>query len=122
MEVGNSRIKRLAQGGLAAWQTRAATEYIEANVAKEISLITLARLVRLSPHHFCRAFKQTFGTPPLRYHKHRRIESAKRLLAAPSLSVTEIGLNVGYSETSAFSAAFRKATGLTPTAYRHRLT
>jgi len=35
--------------------------------------------------------------------------------------VTDIGLTVGFSETSSFSAAFRKATGLTPTGYRRSL-
>jgi AraC-like DNA-binding protein len=32
--------------------------------------------------------------------------------------MTEIGLAVGFRETSSFTAAFRKATGQTPTAYR----
>jgi AraC-like DNA-binding protein len=44
---------------------------------------------------------------------------ARALLAKPAPSVTKIGLMVGYNETSSFTAAFRKATGLTPTAY-HR--
>jgi AraC family transcriptional regulator len=43
-------------------------------------------------------------------------------LAKPTPSVTDIGLTVGFSETSSFSAAFRKATGLTPTAYHRSLT
>ena len=66
---------------------------------------------RLSPFYFCRAFKQSFGLPPHRYHNGRRIERAKSLLAKPASSVTEIGMTVGFSETSSFSAAFRKATG-----------
>jgi AraC family transcriptional regulator len=37
---------------------------------------------------------------------------------APALSITDIGLTVGFYDTSSFSAAFRKKTGLTPTAYR----
>jgi AraC family transcriptional regulator len=57
--------------------------------------------------------------PPHRYHTSRRVERAKILLARPGCSVTEIGLEVGFSETSSFSAAFRKATGQAPTAY-HR--
>ena len=77
-----------------------------------------AQLVRLSPYYFCRAFKQSFGLPPHRYHNRRRIELAKTLLAKLTPSVTEIGLAVGFSETSSFTAAFRKATGLTPTGYR----
>jgi AraC family transcriptional regulator len=35
--------------------------------------------------------------------------------------VTDIGLTVGFSETSSFTAAFRKVTGLTPTAYHRSL-
>jgi AraC family transcriptional regulator len=31
--------------------------------------------------------------------------------------VTEVGLTLGFSETSAFSAAFRKTTGQTPSSY-----
>jgi AraC family transcriptional regulator len=42
-------------------------------------------------------------------------------LAKPELSVTEIGLTVGFSETSSFTAAFRKATGQTPTGYHRSL-
>jgi AraC family transcriptional regulator len=49
------------------------------------------------------------------------VERAKLLLAEPALSVTEIGLKVGFSETSSFSAAFRKLTGSTPTGFRRTL-
>jgi AraC family transcriptional regulator len=110
------------RGGLAAWQQRTVTDYIEEHVADPISLSTLAQLARLSPYYFCRAFKQSFGMPPLRYHNSRRIEHAKTLLATPASSVTDIGLTLGFSETSSFTAAFHRATGLTPTAYRRSLT
>jgi AraC family transcriptional regulator len=59
--------------------------------------------------------------PPGRYHGHRRIERAKTLLGSSTLSVTEIGLSLGYSETSSFTAAFHRTTGVTPTVYRRRL-
>jgi AraC family transcriptional regulator len=49
------------------------------------------------------------------------MERAKLLLAKPEPSVTDIGLTVGYSETSSFTAAFHKTIGLTPTAYRRSL-
>src|SRR6266850_7398726 len=107
------------RGGLAAWQQRVATTFIEEHLAEQISLATLAQLVRLSPYYFCRAFKQSFGIPPHRFHTSRRIEHAKALLAKPAPSVTDIGLTIGFSETSSFTAAFRKATGFTPTGY-HR--
>ena len=90
-------------------------------MAEPILLATLAELAGLSTYHFCRAFKQSFGLPPHRYHTSRRIEHAKTLLAKPALSVTNIGMRVGFSETSSFTAAFRKATGLTPSAYHRSL-
>jgi AraC family transcriptional regulator len=97
------------------------TAYIEEHLAEHIPLAAIAQLVRLSPYYFCRAFKQSFGLPPHRYHNRRRIELAKALLAKPASTVTDVGLAVGFSETSSFTAAFRKATGLTPTAYRRSL-
>jgi AraC family transcriptional regulator len=114
-----SRVRVPIRGGLSAWQQRVVGAYIEDHLAERISLATLAQLVRLSPFHFCRAFKRSFGMPPLRFHKSRRIDRAKALLAKPAPSVTDIGLAVGYHETSSFSVAFRKATGFTPSDY-HR--
>jgi AraC-like DNA-binding protein len=57
---------------------------------------TLAGLAQLSPYHFSRAFRQSFGMPPHRYHINRRIERAKCLLANFSLSITEIGQRLGF--------------------------
>jgi AraC family transcriptional regulator len=121
LEPGATHTQTLVRGGLAAWQQRVVTEYIEEHLPDQISLASLAQLVRLSPYHFCRAFKQSFGIPPHRFHTSRRIERAKALLAKPAPSVTDIGLTVGFSQTSSFTAAFRRATGLTPTGYYRSL-
>jgi AraC-like DNA-binding protein len=109
------------RGGLPGWQQNKLTQYIEEHLADEVSLASLAHLVQLSPYHFSRAFKQSFGVPPHRYLTDRRVERAKRLLAQRQLSVTEIALEVGFSEASSFTAAFRKSTGETPTDYRRSL-
>jgi AraC family transcriptional regulator len=121
LEPGTSHAQTLVRGGLAMWQQRIVTAYIEEHLPEQISLAALAALVRLSPYHFCRSFKQSFGMPPHRYHTSRRIERAKTLLAKPEPSVTDIGLKVGFSQTSSFTAAFRRATGVTPTAYYRSL-
>jgi AraC family transcriptional regulator len=121
MQQGSPQTKQMVRGGLAAWQQRIVTAYIEEHLAESIPLATLAGLAGLSTYHFCRAFKQSFGLPPHRYHTSRRIDHAKTLLAKPAVSVTDIGLTVGFSETSSFTAAFRKATGLTPSAYHRSL-
>jgi len=113
-----SRDSPVKRGGLATWQMRTATKHIEEHLGEQISLVTLARLARLSPSHFCRAFKQSFGVPPHEYHIQKRIEKAKALLAEPDASVTDIGFALGYGHTSSFSVAFRKIVGRSPRAFR----
>ena len=106
------------RGGLASWQVRAVIAYIEEHLTEQISLVTLARLARLSQHHFCRAFKQSFGIPPHKYHLSRRMQHAKSLLSDRTISITEIGLRLGYSNSSSFTLAFRKITGQSPSRFR----
>jgi AraC family transcriptional regulator len=121
MNEGGMPVLPDVRGGLPGWQQKKLTQYIAEHLADEISLSSLAQLVQLSPYHFSRAFKQSFGMPPHRYLTSQRIERAKTLLAERRLSVTEIGLDVGFSETSSFTSAFRKHTGETPTEYRRSL-
>ncbi len=108
----------MSRGGLASWQRRAVLEYIEEHLGEQICLLTLAELVRLSLHHFCRAFKRSFGIPAHQYQVQRRVEVAKLLLADRTRSITDIAFTLGYAQTSSFSNAFRKTTGWTPTVYR----
>jgi AraC family transcriptional regulator len=105
------------RGGLARWQQRTVAGHIEEHLDEPVRLAELAHLARLSPYHFARSFKQSFGVPPHRYHVIRRIEHAKTLLANSRMSVTEVGVTLGFCETSTFTASFRKVTGLTPTAF-----
>jgi AraC family transcriptional regulator len=110
-----------AHGGLAYSQRRTVLEYIEEHFAHEISLSTLASLAQLSPYHFLRAFKESFGVTPHRYHVQKRIERAKELIADHNLSLLQIAIELGFAEASSFSLAFRKMAHMTPSAYRRSL-
>jgi AraC family transcriptional regulator len=121
LENGKLAIPTLARGGLAAWQERAACDYIEAHLTEDIALADLAAAVKLSPAHFCRAFKRSLGVPPHRYQLQRRIDRAKSLLADQERTVLEVALACGFSFPSNFTQAFRKGTGITPREYRRVL-
>jgi AraC family transcriptional regulator len=109
------------RGGLAGWQKKRVAEYIEEHLSEDFSLYTLANVAGLSAFHFSRTFKESFGLPPQRYLTSRRIDRAKELLSQADMSVTEIGLDLGFSNTSSFSSVFHKHTGTTPTSYRRSL-
>jgi AraC family transcriptional regulator len=109
---------KIKRGGLAGWQKRAVVEYVGQHITTQVCLQQLAELTQLSVHHFCRAFKRSFGVPPYQYQVERRMKLAKLLLADNTIPITDIALRLGYGQTSSFSSAFRKTTGWTPTAYR----
>ena len=121
LDRGDKAGRLPVRGGLAGWQQRVVTAYIEEHLDEHVPLPVLAGLARLSPYHFSRAFKQSFGIPPHRYHIRRRIERAKMLLTGSAMSVTEVGVAMGFSETSSFTSTFRRLTGVTPSAYSRQL-
>ncbi len=118
LERTASAAAKPVRGGLPARQQKRIVEFIEEHLAEEISLAALAELVDLSLYHFARAFTQSFGVPPHRYHMARRMDRARSLLQRPELSVTQIGIQLGYCETSSLTRTFRRFTGVTPTEYR----
>lgn len=109
------------RGGLAAWQVRRAFEMMSERLAEDVGLDELAKAVDLSASHFSRSFKVSVGMAPYRWLAERRIEQAKLLLADNNLGLTEIAQSVGFGGQSAFGAAFKRITGLTPSEYRRLL-
>ena len=81
----------------------------------------LAKLTSLSRSHFCTAFRHATGRTPHEWLTTLRLEHACRLLREPRTRVTDVALAVGYQTPSAFAAAFRAHTGVTPTAFRRSI-
>ncbi len=112
------RSPREFSGGLSPYKLRRTLTYIKENLAKELSLVTLAAVAETSPFHFARSFKLTTGDTPHQYVIKCRMEWAKRLLTETDASLSEIGLQVGCADQSHFTALFRKYVSRTPKAYR----
>lgn len=107
-------------GGLAPWQVKRATTYMEERIADDVSLSDLSRLLGLSTFHLCRAFKKATGMPPHRWRHRLRMDRARDLLEHSELPITEIAAAVGYDDPSQLAAAFRKAEGVSPSVYRRQ--
>ena len=114
----NGRLPSSIRGGLGASRRRRIVDFIESHLDEDIGLAALATEAGLSPHHFGKAFKATFGKPPYRYITERRIQKAKEMLLSDRASITDIALALGFSSHSHFTDVFRKMTGTTPSLFR----
>lgn len=93
-------------------------EFLETSFAELISPSTLAQRAGLSPVRFARLIKRIFRLTPSQLITQTRLAAASRLLEETTRPVAEIAHASGFYDHSAFTRAFRSATGLTPTAYR----
>jgi AraC family transcriptional regulator len=109
---------RTAFGGLSGRKLNQATDFIQANIERDLGITEIANAVDLSPFHFARSFKQATGVSPHQYLIKSRIERAKALLAGSELPIVEVGFRAGFKNQSHFTTLFRKLTSLTPKAYR----
>lgn len=94
--------------------------FIQSNLSRDLSLAVLAANVHLSPFHFARAFRNTFGHSPHQYVTRERVGKARQLLRSNGMLIGEVALAVGYSSHGQFSTVFRRITGTTPRQYRLR--
>ena len=116
--AGEQQPSGLRRGGLAGWQVRRTTDFIHANLEKNIGLQELATIAGLSAFHFARAFKQSVGDPPHRYQTRRRIERACELLASGDMPIIDVAAAVGYEAPQTLTRLFRREMGVTPSEYR----
>nr|WP_028296219.1 helix-turn-helix domain-containing protein [Olivibacter sitiensis] len=95
-------------------------DYIEKHYHNKISIATLANLINTGRRTFERKFKEATNNTPIDYIQRVRVEAAKKFFEASRKNVTEIMLDVGYTDTKAFRDLFKKITGLTPIEYRNK--
>jgi AraC family transcriptional regulator len=80
----------------------------------------LAEKCKLGRRELLRLCKETTGMPPSRYIEETKLERAKSMLAASTLTMKQIAYEAGYSTASHFSTRFGHFTGLTPSAFRRQ--
>jgi AraC-like DNA-binding protein len=95
-----------------------ARDLVDARYRDPLDVPELARAAHLSPAHFSREFRKTFGETPHQYLLMRRLERAAALLRNTDRSVADICLTVGLKSVGSFTTSFGKMFGLSPAAYR----
>jgi AraC-like DNA-binding protein len=95
-----------------------AKDLADARYFEPLTVADLARAAGLSPAHFSREFRRTFGEAPHQYLLTRRLERAAALLRNTDRSVTDICFDVGLGSVSSFVTSFRRVYGAPPLAYR----
>jgi AraC-like DNA-binding protein len=114
-EVGESGRGLLA--GLADPKIGRALRIMHADTKRPWTLVALAREVGMSRSALASRFQQIVGVPPIEYLSNWRMTLAKSALASAEVPMTDIAEMAGYQSVSAFSTAFKRETGLSPTLY-----
>ncbi|MFE2943996.1 helix-turn-helix domain-containing protein [Streptomyces sp. NPDC059255] len=95
-----------------------ARDAMDRSYAQPLDVPALARIAHVSPAHFTRTFRATFGETPHRYLQRRRVERAMFLLRESDHSVTDICFEVGFGSPGTFSRTFHDIVGRSPRDYR----
>lgn len=96
----------------------AVCSYIDEHCTENLTLDDAAEFSGFSKYHFTRLFRQFTGFTFYRYLNQKRIAKAERILADPTLSVTDVAMASGFSSMSAFIRMFKIMKGCTPSEFR----
>jgi LacI family transcriptional regulator len=98
----------------------AALQFIQQHAREPLSVKQVLDAVPISRSWLERRFKELLGRTPAEEIERVQLGEAKRLLSDTNLAMSEVAENSGFSSASRLSHTFRRATGLTPSAYRQR--
>lgn len=104
---------------MAAWLRKAVT-LLHQRYREPLHMGRLAREVGVHPVHLSRAFRRAFGVTMTEYVRDLRVHVAAEALLATPDPLPRIARSVGYHNLGHFTRSFKRATGVTPGAYRSR--
>jgi len=94
-------------------------EFVDENMGTDLGVVQLAALVHMSPDHFARVFKSSFGVSPHRFLMQRRVDRASTVLRQmPDRPISDVAVGFGFVSQAHFTDVFRKITGVTPGRWR----
>ncbi len=99
---------------------RRVLEYIDAHLDGDLGVERLSAVAAFSKYHFHRQFTELFGLAVYEYVQLVRLRRASYRLAYHGHRVVDVALESGYESHEAFSRAFKKTIGQTPSAFRER--
>ncbi len=97
---------------------RAVLQWVEGNLARNLTVDELARRAAMTPRTFARRFKAATGTTPLQWILHQRVVAAQSALETTTATVDEIAATCGFGSAAALRQHFTKLVGSTPSNYR----
>lgn len=103
--------------GLADPALAYALRRLHADVARAWTVAELAQVAGMSRAVFAQRFNRKVGMPPMQYLLEWRIAIAKDALRRDRVPLAELAERVGYQSASAFSTAFARVTGASPSAF-----
>jgi AraC-like DNA-binding protein len=116
--IKDTLMHRQKLSGEAQRLTRKAMAYIHEHYSEPIGREDVARHTGVSEGYLSRCFTQEIGLSLVHYVTRYRIQQAKQFLSSDDMSITEIAMEIGFSDSNYFSRAFRKEVGISPVAYR----
>ncbi len=116
-------VKRMAEvrkENVVSLHVRRTVDFIYKNLNRPLTLKMAAEQEHLDPSYLSKLFAKEMGIPIKAYILKAKITTARNILTFSDHSIADIADSLGFSSQSAFAAAFRKLTGLTPLQYRSR--
>src|SRR5262249_22020048 len=109
------------RGGLGAARLRRVTEFIQAGLERDLTLVDLAQCVGLSTAHFAVMFRQSTGETPHQFVLRWRMARAKEMLRTGKARIVDVAVACGFKTPQHFARVFRHMCGAAPRVYRSAL-
>lgn len=116
------RMREVRKTSSVSLHVRRTVDFIYRNLGESLTLKMAAEHEGLDPSYLSKLFSKEMKMPIKAYILKAKIATAQNILIFSDFPLSEIAVSLGFSSQSAFSAAFRKHTGMTPFQYRSSYT